>query len=220
MRSIALHLRSERVYSLLIERSVADREDLTGRARIRDAAMARFAADGVAATSLRSVARAAGVSPALVVHHFGSKEGLVRAVDEAVVDRIVATLSEVPLDADDLFPRRAEVVSALLRGQPTLCDYIARALSERTEASADLFHRMFAYARRDRRLVEAGALRGDADPFWRAMHQLVLVVGPLMLRPLIERELDGTLLDEANFDRWARARTDLLQHGLYRDAGG
>jgi hypothetical protein len=41
-----------------------------------------------------------------------------------------------------------------------------------------------------------------------------------MLRPLIERELDGTLLDEANFDRWARARTDLLQHGLYRDAGG
>ena len=46
--------------------------------------MELFGAEGVAATSLRSVAGAAGVSPGLVVHHFGSKQGLVRAVDEAV----------------------------------------------------------------------------------------------------------------------------------------
>ena len=58
--------------------------DLTTKARIRDTAMELFGAEGVAATSLRSVAAAAGVSPGLVVHHFGSKQGLVRAVDEAV----------------------------------------------------------------------------------------------------------------------------------------
>jgi TetR/AcrR family transcriptional regulator, regulator of cefoperazone and chloramphenicol sensitivity len=206
------------VYSLLIERSAIETEDLTGRARIRDAAMARFAAEGVAATSLRSVARAAGVSPALVVHHFGSKDGLVRAVDESVVARITATLSEVPLDADDLVERRAEVVGALLRGQPTLCDYIARALSERTEASAALFHRLFAHARRDEGLVEAGVLRSDADPFWRAMNQLVLVVAPLMLRPLIERELGNSMLEEEHFERWMKANADLLRDGLYVDA--
>jgi AcrR family transcriptional regulator len=208
------------VYSIFIARSatVVEPADLTGRARIRDAAMALFADQGVAATSLRSVARSAGVSPGLVVHHFGSKDGLVRAVDESVIARITATLSEVPLDAEDLVERRAEVVGALLRGQPTLCDYIARALSERTEASADLFHRMFAHARRDEGLVEAGALRSDADPFWRAMNQLVLVVAPLMLRPLIERELGGSMLDEAHFERWMNAKVDLLRHGLYVDA--
>src|SRR6476620_7621584 len=119
--------------------------DLTTKARIREAAMERFAADGVAATSLRAVARAAGVSPGLVVHHVGSKAGLIGAVDEAVVTRINAALSEVPVEGSgpELIARRAELVGALLRGQPTLCDYIGRALSEHTEAGAALFHRLF-----------------------------------------------------------------------------
>ncbi len=191
--------------------------DLTTKARVREAAMERFAADGVAATSLRAVARAAGVSPGLVVHHFGSKVGLIRAVDEAVVRRINAALSEVPVEGSgpELIARRVELVGELLRNQPTLCDYIGRALSEHTEAGADLFHRLFANARRDEALIEAGVLRGDTDPFWRNMQQLVLVVAPLMLRPLVERELGGSLLDEQNFDRWMRANGDLLQRGLY-----
>ena len=50
--------------------------DLTANARIREAALELFAADGVAATSMRSVAAKAHVSPSLVVHHFGTKAGL------------------------------------------------------------------------------------------------------------------------------------------------
>jgi AcrR family transcriptional regulator len=197
--------------------SVLDDSDLTTKARIRDAAMARFGAEGVAATSLRAVARAAGVSPGLVVHHFGSKEGLIRAVDEAVLTRIDATLREVPLDGppSDVVAHRSDMVAAFLRAQPALCDYLGRALTERTEASAELFHRLFRFAARDERLVEAGVLRADTDPFWRAMHQIVLVLGPLVLRPLVERELGGTLLDEEHLARWSDARTDLLRDGLY-----
>jgi AcrR family transcriptional regulator len=196
--------------------------DLTAKARIRDAAMKLFAAEGVAASSLRAVARAAGVSPGLVVHHFGSKQGLIRAVDETVLTRINLALSEVPIEgsADDVIEGRAEVVAAFLRSQPVLCDYLGRALSERTEASAELFHRLFAFAAKDDRLIEAGVLRADTDPFWRAMHQVVLVIGPMLLRPLIERELGGDLLSEENATRWARARTDLLQHGLYAKTPG
>jgi TetR/AcrR family transcriptional regulator, regulator of cefoperazone and chloramphenicol sensitivity len=191
--------------------------DLTTKARIRDAAMELFGAEGVAATSLRSVARAAGVSPGLIVHHFGSKEGLIRAVDEAVLQRINLALSEVAIEGSgaELIEGRAEVVAAFLRTQPALCDYLGRALSERTQASAELFHRLFAFAARDRRLIAADVLRADTDPFWRAMHQVILVVGPLLLRPLIERELGGSLLDEDNITRWTRARTDLLRRGLY-----
>src|SRR5947208_12827122 len=191
--------------------------DLTAKARIRDAAMRLFGNEGVAATSLRAVARAAGVSPGLIVHHFGSKEGLIRAVDEAVVARINLALSEVPLEgsAAELIAQRTEIVAALLRSQPALCDYLGRALSERTAASAELFHRLFTFAARDERLIVAGVLRAETDPFWRAMHQVILVVGPLLLRPLIERELGGELFAEENVARWTRARTDLLQHGLY-----
>jgi TetR/AcrR family transcriptional regulator, regulator of cefoperazone and chloramphenicol sensitivity len=193
--------------------------DLTTRARIRDTAMEVFGRGGVAATSLRAVARATGVSPGLIVHHFGSKEGLIRAVDEAGLERIKLALSEVPIEGSpgDVVAQRSEIVAAFLRSQPALCDYLARALSEGTQASAELFHRLFSAAARDEHLVEAGVLRADTDPFWRAMHQIILVVGPLLLRPLIERELGGDLLSEDNVERWARARTDLLQQGLYAD---
>jgi TetR/AcrR family transcriptional regulator, regulator of cefoperazone and chloramphenicol sensitivity len=192
--------------------------DLTAKARIREAALEAFSADGVAATSLRAVAKAAGVSPGLIVHHFGSKEGLLRAVDESVVRRIEMALAEVPLDGSggDPFAERREMITALLQGQPVLCDYIGRALSEDTEASAALFHRLFQSASRDRALVEAGVMRAKSDPFWRVIHQMLLIVGPLMMRRLIERELGGPLLEEANFKRWMRANTDLLRKGLYK----
>jgi TetR/AcrR family transcriptional regulator, regulator of cefoperazone and chloramphenicol sensitivity len=109
--------------------------DLTAKARIRDAAMEMFGTQGVAASSLRAVAGAASVSPGLIVHHFGSKEGLIRAVDEAVLARINLTLSEVPIEGlgTELIARRAVVVAALLRSQPALCDYLGRALAERTK---------------------------------------------------------------------------------------
>jgi TetR/AcrR family transcriptional regulator, regulator of cefoperazone and chloramphenicol sensitivity len=199
--------------------SVPD-QDLTGKARIREAALERFAANGVAATSLRSVAQAAEVSPALVVHHFGSKEGLCRAVDQTVVKRVELALSKVPVDGsgNGLIEERGDVIVTLLRSQPVLCDYIGRALAENTDASAALFHRLFESASRDRALVEAGAIRAESDPFWRTIQQMLLVVGPLMMRRLIERELGGSLLGKDNFERWMLANTDLLQHGLYTGA--
>lgn len=56
-------------------RAVA-KSGLTGRARLRAAALELFAERGFEATSTRAVAAAAGVSPALVTRHFGSKDGL------------------------------------------------------------------------------------------------------------------------------------------------
>jgi AcrR family transcriptional regulator len=48
-------------------------------ARIMAAARDEFAENGWAGTTLRAVARAADVDPALVYHYFGSKEGLLDA---------------------------------------------------------------------------------------------------------------------------------------------
>jgi AcrR family transcriptional regulator len=48
-------------------------------ARIVAAARDEFAQHGWAGTTIRAIARAAGVDPALVYHYFGSKEGLLDA---------------------------------------------------------------------------------------------------------------------------------------------
>ena len=59
--------------------------DLTARATVRDCAIAVFARDGFAA-SVRTIAEAAGVSPGLVIHHFGSKDGLRAECDDHVLE--------------------------------------------------------------------------------------------------------------------------------------
>ncbi len=65
-------------------RSVPD--DRTAIARIRDAAVDQWGQQGFT-VGLRSIAEAAGVSAALVIHHFGSKDGLIEAVYREVVNR-------------------------------------------------------------------------------------------------------------------------------------
>ena len=67
---------------------MATADDLTARARIRDAALRQFGEQGFERTTIRGIAATAGVSPALVRHHFGSKDALRDAVDEHVLTEI------------------------------------------------------------------------------------------------------------------------------------
>jgi AcrR family transcriptional regulator len=62
-------------------------DDLTTRARIRDAAVLRFGRDGFG-TPLRTIAADAGVSAGLVIHHFGTKVKLREACDARILDDI------------------------------------------------------------------------------------------------------------------------------------
>lgn len=65
----------------------AGTEDLTARARVRETAIVLFGHEGFR-VSVRAIAKEAGVSPGLVLHHFGSKDGLRRECDRYVLARI------------------------------------------------------------------------------------------------------------------------------------
>jgi hypothetical protein len=106
-------------------------------------------------------------------------------------------------------------VSELTRSEPALRDYIGRTLTEGGEAAATLFHRLFTFASNDQHLLDAGVIRADTDPFWRAMHQVLLFVAPLVFRRLIDLELGASYLDADEHERALRATVDLLQNGLY-----
>jgi AcrR family transcriptional regulator len=91
------------------------RVDVDVRTTLLDTAEELFGTAGVEVVSLRSVARAAGVAPAALTHHFGSKRALVEAVvlrrarpvGDAVRDRLGALQGR-----DDLTTR--ELVEAVL----------------------------------------------------------------------------------------------------------
>ncbi|MET0434632.1 MAG: helix-turn-helix domain-containing protein, partial [Cellulomonas sp.] len=75
-------------------RSATTDDDLTARARIRDAALRLFADRGIEGVSVRDIAAAAGVSAGLIRHHFGSKDGLRDACDSHAIDSLMRIKEE------------------------------------------------------------------------------------------------------------------------------
>jgi AcrR family transcriptional regulator len=114
-------------------------EDLTARARIRDAAIRLFADRGIDGTTVRDIAREAGVSPGLLRHHFGSKEALREACDAYALDRLVRIKEELVFDdklaSPTFLPSVHPTVVLLYR-------YITRALLDGSPAAAAMFDDM------------------------------------------------------------------------------
>ena len=121
--------------------------DLTAKARIRNAALELHAAKGSDNTTLRDVASAAGVTSGLVIHHFGSKDGLRRAVQQYVVDQFRQAVDSVPPvgTPEEIGRARDEAVArhSLDHHAPALLDALVpgrrgAGTPERTDRSARL----------------------------------------------------------------------------------
>ena len=80
-------------------RPAADAPDQ--RSSVLDAALACFVRQGIGATSLRDIAREAGVTPALLHYYFGDKPQLQAAVVEERVMPVMAMLREPLQQAGD-----------------------------------------------------------------------------------------------------------------------
>jgi len=203
---------------LLNIRTVLNMRSGNARDSILGAALRLFGEKGIDATSLREVAKSAEVSPALIVHHFGGKDGLVAVVDEAALREFGATYeSGEPIEGPELLRRRAEQTARVMRDRPDVCAYLGRALVEGTPGSAKLFLSMIEGGRAELDgLAEKGALRPDADRLWATLQHFFLIWAPLSFAPLLEQVLGGSLLEEGSLERWATANEELLKAGLYR----
>lgn len=80
--------------------------------RVITAALLRFADQGVAATSLDELARSLGLTKQTVLYHFGSKEGLVRAVVRTGAADLVAVLDDAVVSSEPGWDRIESVVRA------------------------------------------------------------------------------------------------------------
>lgn len=65
------------------------------RERLMEAALALFARDGYARTSVRTIAREAGVSQGLMYNYFASKEELLREIYERGMRDVEASFAEI-----------------------------------------------------------------------------------------------------------------------------
>ncbi|MEX2552887.1 MAG: TetR family transcriptional regulator [Actinomycetota bacterium] len=189
--------------------------DLTARARIRDAALDLFGSLGYAGTGMRAIAAEAEVSPALVVHHFGSKEGLRKACDEHVATAMRTAKEEAmtqgPPDPLQLL-RTADDAQPLLR-------YVSRMLVDGSPGVAELVDTMVADAVEYMSTgVQAGVLRPSDKPYERAVLLCIWQLGAIALHNHVKRLMDIDLLgDPGAMLRWGRPALEVLTHGLFTD---
>jgi AcrR family transcriptional regulator len=160
-------------------------DDRTAKARIRDAAIEVFADQGMAATTARKVASAAGVSPGLVMHHFGSMDGLRVACDEYVT-RVIRDLKGGAMAAGAAF----DPLGALRSQQsgPPFAKYLARTLVDESPHVAELVDELVADAISYIETgVETGMLTPSKYPRQRAAILTVWSLGGLVLHEHLAR---------------------------------
>ena len=188
--------------------------------RIRDAALRSFARQGVAATSMRMVAEAAGVSLGLVQHYFKTKAALVNSVDQhvlAVINEALgpAGMPSAPAEALGEAGRR---MTKLTTDHPAVINYLARALSEGGEIGSVVFDGLVSVsAAQGDHFREQGLIRDNLDPLWSLLNPLILRVGAFILRPHIERHLGEPFFTASQLERWDDAVTKVLREGQFRD---
>lgn len=189
--------------------------DLTARARIRDAAIVLFGRHGYEGAGVRAIAAEAAVSPALVIHHFGSKEGLRRACDEYVAATVRTTKQQAMTQGP---PDPLELLRTADRTQPLL-RYVARMLVDGSPGVADLVDVMVSDAQAYMEDgVQAGALKPTEHPYERAVLLCIWQLGSLALHEHVKRLIDVDLLgDRAAMVRWGVPALEVLTHGLFAD---
>lgn len=183
-------------------------EDLTARARIREAAIRLFAERGIEATTVRDIAAAAGVSPGLVSHHFGSKEDLRAACDAHVLTRLVRLKEQAVLEG------RLAGAGFFAGAQPALLlllRYIARSMLDGSAAADAMFAEMVGLAERWLEDNHRGEL---SDPPAYAALLVAMELGSLVMREQLSRVLGADVLESEGHLRLVRAKLDFYSKPL------
>jgi AcrR family transcriptional regulator len=200
-------------------RSVAD--DLTTRARIRDAAIVLFGRDGFSRATIRSVAAEAGVSPGLVIHHFGSKAALREACDQHVLSQTAGQGKEktdpaaTRLLIQDYLDHPDRYASEIT--------YIRRTLGDESPAGDAFFDAVVSQTEDILRSgIQAGTVRDVEDLRAAAVVIASNSLSLLMLGRHVSRALGAPLTEPHGLGpevlkQLTLPALDIYTHGLYTD---
>jgi AcrR family transcriptional regulator len=189
----------------------------TATDRIRLAAMRMFAEVGFEGASIRRIAEAAGVSPALVMHHYGSKAGLRTACDEYArsathdsLGRLVTLMSGTQPATDAVLEEPA----------PTLLAYVARAVVDGTPAGDRLMDDVVsAVAAVQDESVADGVMADTDDRVMRAVLLTLYDLAPVILARHVARLTGSDPHSPEGFARVARAAMALYDAPLFTQKG-
>jgi AcrR family transcriptional regulator len=180
-----------------------------------------FAERGSDAITLRDIAAAAGVSPALVVRHYGSKDGLREAVDNHVAQVFEVLLAQVAqsggasaLDPSAL-PGLLDGLAAHLPPGSAIPAYLGRLLITGGSVGSALFRRLYEVSKDALAgMTASGTAAAGTDPEVRAAVLLVNDLAVLILRHHLTDVLGVDPLSAPGMRRWAAEVLTIYRDGL------
>ncbi|AXG78494.1 TetR/AcrR family transcriptional regulator [Streptomyces paludis] len=155
------------------------------RQQILDAARAQFAERGYDKTSVRGIAKAAGVDAALVHHYFGTKDEMFAAAIEVSFEPALLVTPLFTADRDHIGEQLARHFIAIWENPATRAPLLAVIRSALTHEAAATVLRSFLL----RRLL--GRIAGELDvpnPEFRAEMAASHMIGTAFLRYVIKAE--------------------------------
>jgi AcrR family transcriptional regulator len=194
------------------------------RERLLDAALARFVAEGIQAASLKSIAKAAGVTPALVHYYFGSKDLLLAAVvEERLLGAVVELRAALSVGDDQpaaLVRGFVAAVHATVARHPWLPVLWVREILTEGGALRELMLARIApmipqlLATRFQQAQKAGALNPALDPRLLVVSLIGLTLFPLAAESIWRRLFQADDVSSAQLQAHTLA---LLERGLEID---
>lgn len=185
------------------------------RQRILEAAIDLFGTRGVAGTTTRAIAEAAGVSLSLLLHHYISKETLAADCE----DYVIRTILEEKLGGHSM----AESAARLL-GDPKLesrLRFIARQITDGSRAGARMFDRMVKETRAVIGKDVAGMRwKATSDPDTLAVVLTMYGMAPLLLADHLARHFDTAPYSAETLQRIAPVLLELYVNGIIEPAAG
>ena len=182
-------------------------EDLSARARIREAALEHFARDGYDRATIRAIAKTAGVSPGLLRHHYGSKDDLREACDHYVFEMIHRINAELLADPG---------ASAQLRETSRPSGYyVARSLADESPTVGPIFDELVTMT--EAWLARADDSRADTPTVDRRVRAALITAmkfGIPLLHEHLSRVLGTDVFGPEGERLTALALLDIYSHAL------
>lgn len=199
-------------------------EDASRKEQILDAAERLFAARGFSATTVKQIARAAGVNSALLYYYFEDKEWLYRSVLERLVARLVSrTLLRLQADASP--PERirgfVEAQAETFIAHPEMPKLFMREMLDHDAAHAveQIQHLAATSFKALCETIEAGqkqgTFRSNLDPRFAAISTIGQVVYFFLARPAVRILIaGGRAVSRETVQRFAGHAADFALAGL------
>lgn len=197
---------------------VVDFADLAPAVRIRETALLLFAEHSPRGTSIRMIARAVGVSPGAILHHYPTKADIERAVRESVVAKLRGAIRGVGEGEPTIeaLRHRRERADAVLEADPAVGGYLRHVYAAGGQEAAALFEEMLQLQAEEMDwMVAAGLARPMPDPEIGLLVYRALTMATTLLRPMIEQTLGKSLDDPDIRARFRDAEVDLLTRPLF-----